>query len=95
MLLGNQTSLCYCFHFIMATRNFNTNTATRQSMASSGGAVKARQLVCPTLSFSTHLLFFVLTHFMMGLFGVPGRCPLFCPSSSGLLLKQQRNIVRR
>ncbi|KAL2149922.1 hypothetical protein VTG60DRAFT_5439 [Thermothelomyces hinnuleus] len=28
----------------MATRNFNTNTATRQSMASSGSAVKARQL---------------------------------------------------
>jgi hypothetical protein len=29
----------------MATRNFSTNTASRQSMASSGGAVKARQLV--------------------------------------------------
>ncbi|KAG7291651.1 hypothetical protein NEMBOFW57_001670 [Staphylotrichum longicolle] len=28
----------------MASRNFNTNTASRQSMASSGGAVKARQL---------------------------------------------------
>ncbi|AEO65112.1 uncharacterized protein THITE_2111764 [Thermothielavioides terrestris NRRL 8126] len=28
----------------MATRNFNTSTAPRQSMASSRGAVKARQL---------------------------------------------------
>ncbi|KAK3298300.1 DASH complex subunit Hsk3 like-domain-containing protein [Chaetomium fimeti] len=28
----------------MATRNFNTNTTSRQSMAPSGGAVKARQL---------------------------------------------------
>ncbi|KAK4187304.1 hypothetical protein QBC35DRAFT_499010 [Podospora australis] len=28
----------------MATRGFNANAATRQSMASSGGAVKARQL---------------------------------------------------
>ncbi|KAK4133305.1 hypothetical protein BT67DRAFT_442754 [Trichocladium antarcticum] len=28
----------------MATRSFGTNTASRQSMAPSGGAVKARQL---------------------------------------------------
>ncbi|KAL2136067.1 hypothetical protein VTI74DRAFT_5647 [Chaetomium olivicolor] len=28
----------------MSTRNFNTNTTSRQSMAASGGAVKARQL---------------------------------------------------
>ncbi|KAK4102092.1 hypothetical protein N658DRAFT_424051 [Parathielavia hyrcaniae] len=28
----------------MATRNFNTHTASRQSIASSGSAVKARQL---------------------------------------------------
>ncbi|KAK4117482.1 hypothetical protein N656DRAFT_793953 [Canariomyces notabilis] len=28
----------------MATRSFNTNTTSRQSIATSGGAVKARQL---------------------------------------------------
>ena len=35
----------------MASRNFNTNTAQRQSMALSGGAVKARQLVCSDFPF--------------------------------------------
>jgi hypothetical protein len=49
--------------------------------------VKARQLVCPPLSCSDLSLFFVPTHFMMTIFGVPKPCPLFCLSFSGRLRK--------
>src|SRR5690242_4546763 len=40
----------------MATRNMSTNTQSRQSMATSGSAVKARQLVHTPTPFMTDLL---------------------------------------
>ncbi|KAH6628579.1 hypothetical protein F5144DRAFT_315833 [Chaetomium tenue] len=72
------TSLCCpetdAIILTMATRNFNTNTASRQSMASSGGAVKARQLVCLTILLSV-FRFFVLVYTMMGVSVCPSTVP--------------------